>query len=510
MKRFWLVLLTLGLVLAFSASAFAVDVKVSGEYYAAGLYLNKTTLNDARWDYDRTNPSTAFFFQRLRIGTDFILSPSLKLVTRFDAMERIWGGQRSTPGATYNYPTSAGTRAESENIAFDLAYVEYISPIGMFRVGYQPDYEWGTVFDNRTTGPTAGTITYGIQVGQITAIAQYAKEKDMSRSAVDPYASTTDSDHDSYRLGVIYNFSNSQAKGEVGGLLLWERDATNKPYNGSATFADLPHIGTPGGYLDQISYTYLTNAYKVIPYFKVNIGPVALQGEFEYTFGDAMKWEDSDGASNPYGLLNSANVSVGAISVFLDATATFGPVYVGGSFAYLSGDDPNTNDKLEGSNSMAAVNTAGLDWNPCLIMFNNEVINDWVGGISGHSDSQVGGEMSNAWFFQGRVGVKPTVQSDIMLSVSFATADKKPDPKLHSLANSVIGGPYYSTTTYGNGNYGTEIDLTGTYKITNNLSYMLGAGYLFTGDYFKGYDYPRANYKIVDDYMIINKLTLSF
>jgi len=442
MKRFWLVLLTLGLVLAFSASAFAVDVKVSGEYYAAGLYLNKTTLNDARWDYDRTNPSTAFFFQRLRIGTDFILSPSSKLVTRFDAMERIWGGQRSTPGATYNYPTSAGTRAESENIAFDLAYVEYISPIGMFRVGYQPDYEWGTVFDNRTTGPTAGTITYGIKVGQITAIAQYAKEKDMSRSAVDPYADATDSDHDSYRLGVIYNFSNSQAKGEVGGLLLWERDATNKPYNGSETFPWLPVPPLPYS----PSYTYLTNAYKLIPYFKVNIGPVALQGEFEYTFGDAMKWEDSDGASNPYGKLNSANVSVGAISVFLDATATFGPVYVGGSFAYLSGDDPGTNDKLEGSNSMAAVNTAGLDWNPCLIMFNNEVINDWVGGLSGHSDSQVGGEMSNAWFFQGRVGVKPTPQLDAVLSVSFATAAKKPDPKLHSLANSVIGGPYYSTT----------------------------------------------------------------
>jgi hypothetical protein len=517
MKRFWLVLLTLGLVLAFSASAFAVDVKVSGEYYAAGLYLNKTTLNDARWDYDRTNPSTAFFFQRLRIGTDFILSPSLKLVTRFDAMERIWGGARSAqdptqgPNGIYQNHTSAGTTAENENIAFDLTYVEYISPIGMFRVGYQPDYEWGTVFGNRTTGDPAGIITYGAMAGPITLVAQYAKEKDMSRSAVDPYATTTDRDYDSYRLGVIYNFNTSKAKGEVGGLFLWERDATNKPFNGSPTFAALPHVGIGGGlYLNELSFTYLTNAYKAIPYFKVNIGPVALQGEAEYTFGDAMKWEDSDGASNPYGLHNSANVSISAISVFLDATATFGPVYVGGTFAYLSGDDPGTNDKLEGSNSLAAVNTSGLDWNPCLILFNNEVMTNWVGGLNGHSDSQASGEMSNAWFFQGRVGVKPTPQLDAVLSVSFATADKKPDPKLHSLANSVIGGPYYSTTQYGNGNYGTEIDLTGTYKITNNLSYMLGAGYLFTGDYFKGYDYPRANYKIVDDYMIINKLTLSF
>ena len=57
--------------------------------------------------------------------------------------------------------------------------------------------------------------------------AAVAKEKDMSRSAVDPYATTTDRDYDSYRLGVIYNFNTSQAKGEVGGLFLWERDATN-------------------------------------------------------------------------------------------------------------------------------------------------------------------------------------------------------------------------------------------------------------------------------------------
>ena len=39
-----------------------------------------------------TDPSTAFFYQRLRVGTDFIVSPCLKLVTRFDAMGRIWGG----------------------------------------------------------------------------------------------------------------------------------------------------------------------------------------------------------------------------------------------------------------------------------------------------------------------------------------------------------------------------------------------------------------------------------
>ncbi len=47
MKRFWLVLLSLGLVMAFSASAFAVDVKFSGSFYAAGMYLDKTNLQKA-------------------------------------------------------------------------------------------------------------------------------------------------------------------------------------------------------------------------------------------------------------------------------------------------------------------------------------------------------------------------------------------------------------------------------------------------------------------------------
>jgi hypothetical protein len=86
---------------------------------------------------------------------------------------------------------------------------------------------------------------------------------------------------------------------------------------------------------------------------------------------------------------------------------------------------------------------------------------------------------------------------DALLSVSYATADKKPDPKNYGI-------------TYPHGGYGTEIDLTGTYKITDNLSYMLGIGYLFTGDFFKGYDKTGQQYQIVDDYLLVNKLVLTF
>ena len=93
MKRKLLILLALGLVMAFSASVFAADVKFSGSYFAAGMYQDKT---DFEKDYSE-NRSTAFYYQRLRVRADIVVTPTLKLVTRFDAMEREWGAPRSSP-----------------------------------------------------------------------------------------------------------------------------------------------------------------------------------------------------------------------------------------------------------------------------------------------------------------------------------------------------------------------------------------------------------------------------
>ncbi len=146
MKKLWLVLLSLGLLMAFSVSASAADVKFSGEYYAAGLYMNHVNLQDPALTYSR---STAFFYQRLRLGTDFVVSPCLRLVTRFDAMERVW-----EPDTSANYAPLSATGADNgdaRNLDFDIVYVDYTSPIGKFQVGYQPDYMWGTIWANRTT-----------------------------------------------------------------------------------------------------------------------------------------------------------------------------------------------------------------------------------------------------------------------------------------------------------------------------------------------------------------------
>ena len=452
MKKSWLVLLSLGLVMAFSVSAFAVDVKVSGEYYAAGMYLNKVNLKD----YDgSTNPSTAFFFQRLRVGTDFIVSPSLKLVTRFDAMERIWGGTRST--GTYLADNSAGTLAENQNIAFDLAYVQYASPIGAFAVGYQDDGKWGTVFGDSSI--PRGAINWSLKQGSLTYLAQIVKIDDESASAVNTGVSTTDLDADKYAAGIIYNWKD----GEAGARLIFLRNANYK----NESYPDAS----------------LINAYHLQPYVKTKIGPVAIQAELNYTWGD----EKGEDGGTKY------NAKYEAINLFVDAAASFNMFYVGGTFAYLSGDDPATTDKIEGGGYVNYYSDAyggGTDWNPCLIMFNYDVLYRWAGGIYGYNYDAADSWMNNALFFQGRVGMKPTPQWDVMLSLSYAQADRKPQGNA-------------------NGAYGTEVDVTGTYKITNNLSYMLGFGYLFTGDFFKGAD-TDSSYKVNDDFLVINKLTLSF
>jgi hypothetical protein len=482
MKKFWLVLLSLGLIMAFSASAFAVDVKVSGEFYVAGMYLNKVSVKDAPGVPDI---NTAFFYQRLRVGTDFIVSPSLKLVTRFDALERIWGGARNAPasgtlspvsGSGYYSPLaidSAGTTAENENIAFDLAYIDYVSPIGTFDVGYMIVSTTGTVFNNNST--PGGRLKYTSNpLGAFTISADITKIADNSYSAVNSstyFANVTNADNTQYGLTGEYKWND----GRAGMKITYYDYASTEPQPP----APLPGTTTAASYNYAGKYTLFN------PYAIAKIGPVNLQAEANYIVGKYKSYDNG---------ISGKDVSISNLSAFLDATATFSPIYVGGTFAYVSGDDPNTADKQEGGTL-----TGGWDWNPCLLLFSTYDVTNWVGPVYGYNaiaptgpgkpgTSMVDGPMTNAWFFQGRVGVKPIPELDTMLSVSYAKADQKP-------------------SGFTGGTYGTEVDLTGTYKITNNLSYMLGFGYLFTGDYFKG---KNGNNKVDDDYILMNKLTLSF
>lgn len=447
MKRFWLVLLSLGLVMAFSVSALAVDVKFSGEYYVQGMYLDKTDVIDAS---NGNDPSTAFFFQRFRLGTDFIVSPCLKLVTRVDIMERTW--EQDTDAFT------GGT--DQRNVDWDITYINYTSPIGLFQVGYMEDYTWGTIWGNRTTGPTTGQIKYFVPIGPVTMVFAYAKEEENNLSIQGGYQAE-DVDFDSYRVGPIFKFKSDAAAGEAGILFV---------YNNVNQYRVLPFNPQAG------SVPFKQDMYLFMPYFKAKVGPVAMQGEINYAIGKR------DFETN---LVDDRDIN--SLTAWFDADANFGMFSVGGSLAYVMGQDPKEEDIQDAL-------TGGRDWNPCLIMGNNNMFYSWIGPISGNVAAAPGnafrgavnGELNNVIFGQIRGSVTPIPQLTAGMSLSYARADED------------FGG---------DSEKGFEVDLTGTYKITNNLSYMLGFGYYFTGDFYKG---PEGKGKIEDDYVVLNKLTLSF
>ena len=454
MKRFWLVLLTLGLVMAFSTSVFAADVKFTGSFYAAGMYLDNTSF----MGNGSEKPSTAFYYQRMRIKAEFIASPALKLVTQFDAMERMWGHVRSTvPLVTANDVDSYGTRAENENIAFDYAYVWYASKIGIWEVGIMEDGVWGTQFGDNSE--PEGKIKYTFIKMPFIAGLQIVKLNEFSDNAVNASV-YSDRDVDKYQGFFIFNWKGGQA-----GLLgIFINNRSMKP----------------NFWLWPVASSYTQQVYGALPYVKAKFGPVAVEAEAWYLTGKVMKWQDEF----PAILLNDIDLS--AWSVYVNAVADFNMFYFGGTFAYLSGDDPTTTDKVEGG--PGTVN-GGRDWNPCLIMFNWDR-NYWAGAMAGYGVTADSGVMTNAYFGQLKAGVRPISDLDIALSVAYAKADKLP-------------------TGYFEKDYGWEVDVTATYKITNNLSYMLGAGYLFTGDY---YEATRAviTDDVEDNFIVLNKLTLTF
>ena len=440
MKRFWLIMVVLGLITAFSTTVFAADVKFSGQFYAAGMYLDQTSLKKDATGYS----STAFYFQRLRVRTDFIVSPGLTLVTRFDALERAWGAPRSEADVGLDVD-SAGTMAENENIAFDWAYINYKAPIGVFNVGIMNKGTTGTAFGNNIA--PAARIKYAYTYGPVFVEVQTSKLAENSYTAKNTTANWTDADRNEYGIQARYSWKG----GKAGVNVTYNRDARNRPSaNNKKVY------------------------WQVVPYAMAKIGPVALEAELGYVTGKERDHDDG-----------TADIKLVGLSGYVDALADFGMFYAGGTFAYVSGDKPDTAKKEGGTLS------GGRDWNPCLILFSYYDTRRWVGAITGWdatATGEINNAMKNAFFYQGRVGVRPIADLDIMASLAYAVADKKPSGYLEK-------------------DYGLELDLTATYKVTNNLSYMMGVGYLWTGDYFK---YNDINNKVDDNYMVINKLTLMF
>jgi len=457
-RKFWVVLIVAFSILALSTTASAVDVKFSGSYYAAGMYEDNHGL------LENDQQSTAFYFQRLRVQTVFEIDKGLTLTTRFDALEKVWGdtnwnGTRSNVSGRPHTGGSSKT-LEQENIEFENAYLTYQSPIGTFLVGYLPhDTQWGTIWG--TSERAESMIWWRYPIGKFSVGIKIIKGTEKSKTAFnDP----------SYE------------------------DADKNVYSGTIRYkGDDFETGLKWTYLDKKDTKPAPTSFKVqnhlvTPYFLWRAGNFKLETELEYLFGDAQDFEDG-----------RKDTDIKTLSWYVNAEMTEGPFYFGATAAYSSGDDPDTS-KVEGASVGMYSCWGGLDYDPALILW-NEDRNVWIGPLQGNGSAKtaVGSGVINAYLFLGYVGYHPTSDWDLKATLLYATADEKPtlDGKPSSLSN----------PKFVDDEYGYEFDITATYKITNNLSYMAGAGYLWTGDYFKGTD---KHAEVDDDYMLTHKLTLTF
>jgi hypothetical protein len=141
----------------------------------------------------------------------------------------------------------------------------------------------------------------------------------------------------------------------------------------------------------------------------------------------------------------------------------------------------------------------------------NDALNSWTAGNSLAANlysrtnadgvtyyNSVTSSKYNMVLYNAFVGVNPTPKLNIEAALTYATVDKK------ALSMTWATGVVTEAVS---DKLGTEFDVKATYKIYDNLTYMIGAGYLWTGDYFKG---SNANTKVENNYILLNQLTLNF
>jgi len=470
MKKLLVILFALGLVFSFTAPVMATDVSFDGTYRVRGFYDSNSALTKDAAAH-ATTPK-AYYDQRFRLNTVFQVAEGLKVVVRFDALEGTWGTSalRNPSVAAGNttardFATSA-TPASSQsqaNLQFDKAYVSFVTGIGLFEAGYNSWGVWGTGFGDEES--FVGQIGYKVPVGDnLVFLLKTAKVVEG-----DTNTSYADYDDDKYVAAAVYFNDTVQA-----GFLYTYYRYENFAHTNVASYL----LSTPTG-----TYFDTVNISAVNPYVKLTLGDLYIESELQWVDGKAKN-------------TTGADLELEGLTFYLMGKYNLGPVYLGALFAYVQGDDPATPNTQKIENALSLANS-GADWDPCLILFSDTCTtslgqNATSASMYNTSDySMTGTSMTNGYLYQVFAGAAFDKLS-MKASLTFAEAHEK---------GGTTPKPYVSK------DYGTEFDVVVDYKLYDNLTYTIGAGYLWAGDYYKG---STASNEIDDTYLLMNKLQVTF
>ena len=427
MKKFTIIALAVCLAFALAAPAMAVDADFSGHYRVRGNYIQQWNLRD-------TAPSKSFMDMRFRLQTVFKVSDVLSVTTRFDALDGyIWGGGNT-----------ANTGGDANNINFDRAYMTIKAPIGEFDFGRMLGGTWGTSFND--TAAEKDRIKFTKTIDDLTLFLVYQKNTEND----DDTSVTTQGDQDSETYYVLGDY---KAENTTAGLLL--------------AFTN-----------DKTTTTSTKRTYSASPYFVSKFGPIGIQGELQYNWGQTN-----------YDAAGTADLDVKELAYNIEASYSFGPIGVTAGYAFWSGDNDST-DNEDSSYSTGP----GNDWGKLFILTSDAT-----------AQIQALGDLGN--LSQGGLTYASTDNAS-GAKIIYGTADFSP---LDNLTLGVVFGSAEADKEQAGwkDEYGVEYDFTLNWKIYDNLTYTAIAAWLDAGDYYYGSTGVKPT-NFDDTYALFHQLILEF
>jgi hypothetical protein len=446
MKKFLSTVAALGMVAGVASAANALELSVSGHYYVEGYYLSRANgagFNpyESDYTYQPTNTNLTGDFQDLDSDAyyvhEFKMKPVLKVNDQISmhaeilfADDNVWGNQDDTDNVGNN----------NGHVDTDKIWMEYMSPIGKWRIGRVPSGGWYGDFVNDTG--RADRIMYWpnfipkpwkvlLFLQKTTEDDAYAQDYD-GDLIFDDFS--TDEDNDYYEADLEYKSSNLLAAIGLG----YRSNET-----GANTSRDMWRVK---GYLD----------WKIANWF--------VESEFDVVNQD-VDVDNADGWDED------------GLAFYLNVGGKFGALTTGMMYFHVSGDDGDGNNDTDNYEQVTRT-ISGKNFNPLYVITGSH------SGMLSEDTYAYNGDMATAgvnaigWYAVYQVSDKLTING----AIGYAWADET------GTWDDVVLEDDAAALTDLDGRdeeYGWEIDLGVSYKLLDNLTYELHFGYVDAGDFWE-------------------------
>ncbi len=452
MKKVLVTIAALGLVAGAATAASAVEWQISGKYMVEGAYLNSANSGGvvATEAPGTSNNTNAYYLHTFEINPSMKVNDKIAMysVVRL-AQDNFWGNQYDTVGNTM------GTSDKNSSVYIHQLYMDYTSPIGLFRIGRTSAGTFGTSFLDFDQRADRIQLFPSLLAGGPWS-TQFYIQKSTDNATNPAYDDQSDKDSNKYVARLFYKTSNLDAGLEYA-------YGSNHAYPSGNTVAR--------SLLEDVDL-----------YGKFKMDNLYINGELIHYFGN----KDYD-----HTYTTAANQDYDSWAGMLNVGAKVDKLDVGAMAFYAEGQSNGDNDitsALNPTNSATtgpgnAVGTGDL-FEPFYVLtgrhtgiLNNNLFNNYTYAAS-YAGARAAGVYANY-----AVSDKMTVHG----AVGYAQADKKNWAR--------------------EGDYGWEYDLGMAYKLLDNLTYEAHFGFLDTGDFFNGASTLDTTKNI---YVLSHSLTMTF